>query len=313
MTAVQAPIVSVTIVLHNSEEELARSLPPIRAEVESGFAELVAVDNASPDGSARMMEREIPSATIVSSSENHGFAAGANLAWPQITGRYWMLLNPDAELDEGGLRRLAAWMDEHPTIGAASAELGDEAGGGRRSAGRALPSPWRALLEASRLHLLLPRRTRGRILRGAYWQGGDQLDAGWIPGTAMIVRREAVETTGLLDEQFFLYGEDIDWCWRMRHAGWSIGVCSGVRARHREASSSARTFGDKESRRRMIRGEIEAVRKSRGDRYARFYARAIAFGLKLESLHPGRTPQSRESAGAAARAWSRAARGGPAT
>ena len=67
---------------------------------------------------------------------------------------------------------------------------------------------------------------RGRIMRGAYWRGGDQLDAGWVPATALLVRRQAVDSAGLLDERFFLYGEDIEWCWRMRRAGWSIGVCS---------------------------------------------------------------------------------------
>jgi N-acetylglucosaminyl-diphospho-decaprenol L-rhamnosyltransferase len=305
--------VSVTIVLHNSERELARCLSAVRPEIESGFAELIAVDNASPDQSVAVVERQLPGSMIVRSPENRGFAAGANMAWPHVNGRYWLLLNPDAELEKGGIRALARWMDQHPAIGAASAELTDELGASSCSAGRSLPSPGRALFEASRLHRLLPAGLRGRILRGTYWRGGDQLDAGWVPGTAMIVRRTAVETVGLLDERFFLYGEDIDWCWRMRQRGWSIGVCSGVRARHREASSSGRTFSAEEFHQRMICGEIEAVRKARGGRYAGFYARAVALGLKLESLHPGREPQRRERAGAAARLWRRAAKGRRAT
>ena len=302
-----SPTVSVTIVLHNSERELERCLEAIRPEILSGFAELIAVDNASPDGSAGTVARLLPDARIIRSEENLGFAAGANLAWPHVRGRYWLLLNPDAKLDAGGIERLAAWMDQHPNLGAASAELTDRDGGGPRSTGRALPSPWRALFEASRLHLLLPARRRGRVMRGAYWRGGDQLDAGWVPATALLVRRQAVDSAGLLDERFFLYGEDIEWCWRMRGAGWSIGVCTAVRARHREADSASRTFADEAVRRRLVEGEIEAVRKLRGDSYARFYAHATALALKLEALHPGRSTEQRQNANEAARTWRRAA------
>ena len=306
MASAPSPTVSVTIVLHNSERELGRCLAAIRPDVLRGFAELIAVDNASPDDSAGAVASVVPDARMIRSDENRGFAAGANLAWPHARGRYWLLLNPDAELDEGGMERLAAWMDAHHQLGAASAELTGPVGGEPLSTGRAQPSPWRALLEASRLHLLLPRRTRGRILRGAYWSGGDQLDAGWVPATALLVRREAVDSAGLLDESFFLYGEDIEWCWRLRRAGWSIGVCSTVRARHWEGGSALRTFDHEAVRRRMVEGEVEAVRKIQGDRYARAYARANALALGIESRHPGRSAERRRSARSAARAWHRA-------
>jgi GT2 family glycosyltransferase len=301
-----SPTVSVTIVLHNSERELERCLEAIRPEVESGFAELIGVDNASPDDSAGAVASALPEARIICSSENLGFAAGANLAWPHVRGRYWLLLNPGTEPDEGGIEKLAAWMDANPQLGAASAELAGQLGDKPPSTGRALPSPWRPLLEASRLHLLLPRRARGGILRGAYWSGGDQLDAGWVPATVLMARREAIESVGLLDDRFFLYGEDIEWCWRMRQGGWSIGVCSTVRAWHREGASVLRTFDEEAVCQRMVEGEVDAVRKVRGDRYARMYARATALALGIESRHPGRSAERRRSAGSAARAWHRA-------
>jgi GT2 family glycosyltransferase len=307
----ELPVVSVTIVLHNSEEGLEACLAAIRPELEDGFAELVAVDNASPDASVEVVRREAPGAEVVSSHSNGGFAAGANLAWPRARGRYWMLLNPDVVLDSGGLRALAEWMDTHPTIGLASAELSDATGGGPHSAGRAMPAAWRKLLEASRLHRAIPRRLRGRLLRGAYWMGGDQLDAGWVPGTALIVRRDAIESAGLLDESFFLYGEDIEWCGRMQRAGWGVGVCSGVRARHDGSASAHETFGADETHARMIAGEIAAVRALRGNRHARRYARATALALRLEALAPGRDSEHRRRIGAAARAWRSNAGAGP--
>jgi N-acetylglucosaminyl-diphospho-decaprenol L-rhamnosyltransferase len=301
------PAVTVTIVLYNSEDLLAPCLGAIRPELESGFAELVAVDNASPDHSAAVLTSEAPQARLVRSERNLGFAGGANLGWPGAQGRYWMLLNPDVELQAGGLRALTEWMDARPRVGVASAEI-DHGPGEARSAGRALPAAWRPLLEASRLHLLLPRRLRGRILRGAYWRGGDQLTAGWVPGTAMIVRREAVEQVGLLDDRFFLYGEDIEWCWRMRRAGWRVGVCSTVVARHEEGSSAARMFDSAEIRRRMVEGELNAVRAVRGELPAKLYAAATALALTIEANHPRRDPERRRVARQGAALWKAAGR-----
>lgn len=299
----ELPVVTVTIVLHNSEHGLTACIDAIRPELDDGFAELVAVDNASPDGSVELLRHSAPGAEVIDAGHNRGFACGANLAWPRVRGRYWMLLNPDVVLDPGGLRVLAEWMDARPSVGLASAELSEAHGGGLPSAGRAVPAAWRPLLEASRLHRLLPRELRARLLRGAYWTGGDQLDAGWVPGTAVIVRREAIDSAGLLDEQFFLYGEDIEWCGRMRAAGWAVGVCSSVNARHDESASARETFGVNETDARMIAGEIRAVRMLHGDSYARRYARAIALALKLEAIAPGRSREQRERIRKAAHNW----------
>jgi GT2 family glycosyltransferase len=126
----------------------------------------------------------------------------------------------------------------------------------------------------------------------------------------MIARRTTVESVGLLDERFFLYGEDIEWCWRMRGAGWKVGVCSSAEARHLEASSANRTFGDEEARRRMVCGFHEAVKVVKGARYARRFARANALAMALEAANPRRSPARRDNARTAARLWRAAARGG---
>jgi GT2 family glycosyltransferase len=131
-------------------------------------------------------------------------------------------------------------------------------------------------------------------MRGQYWTGGDQVDTGWVPGAAMMIRRDAVEQVGLLDERFFLYGEDIEWCWRMRSAGWSIGVCSTVIARHIGGSSSNKTFPD-EIGGRLAEGVFRAVSATRGVRFARAYYRAKEFELRLEALHPRRTAEHRQA------------------
>lgn len=298
---------SVTIVLHNSEDHLPACLDSIRLDIADGRTELVAVDNASPDHSADIVAKTFPQASVIRSDENLGFAGGCNLAWPQTSGRYWLLLNPDVILEPRALPVLVQWMDDHPEVGAATPWLKDPATGELRYPGRAFPSVWVILLEMLRLHRLLPRRTRARLLQGPYVRPGHPAEtpryAGWIPATAMIVRREAVTDAGTLDDRFFLYGEDIEWCWRIRRAGWRIGVCPGPTAQHYESSSADRTWGA-EKLAMVAGGFFNAARLARGERYARAYMAAQALAYWLLAIDP-RLPRDARTQ---AQAWSRACR-----
>jgi GT2 family glycosyltransferase len=297
-----APELTLTIVLYNSASLLPECLQSIRSDVESGFADLIAVDNASPDESVAILSEALPDAAIVRSETNRGFAGGANLAWPKVGSRYWMLLNPDIVVPPGGLRTLVDWMDAHPRIAFASPDLvGSEGQPG--TPGRALPSISLTLLEVSRLHRLIPRRARGKLLRGAYWTGGDQLDAGWVPGAALIARREAIDEIGLMSESFFMYGEDVDWCWRARSAGWDVGVCGDVTFLHGSGSSVRRTWDADERAGRMAVSMLEAVKRMRGTRYARAYGRATALALRLEALNPRRSSAQRERSASVSHAY----------
>lgn len=302
-----APVLSITLVVWNALPLLRDCLRSIEPEVRSGLAEVIAVDNASPDESADVVEATLPGATVIRTEENRGFAGGVNQAWPHVRGRYWMLLNPDATLERDGLRRLVAWMDEHPEVAIASPALADLDGSNRRAPIHPLPSAALVLAEMLRLHKVLPTRLRARVFQGSYWTGGDTVEAGWVPGTAMIVRHAAAEEVGLPDESFFLYGEDIEWCWRMRRAGWRSGYCSDVAVRHAESDTNLREYGQDETLLRMARTELEAVRRARGAVRARAYAAALMLALGLEAIHPRRPQRARERSGAAFRAWRTAA------
>jgi len=127
----------------------------------------------------------------------------------------------------------------------------------------------------------------------------------------MIVRREAIDDVGILDEEFFLYGEDVEWCWRMKRRGWQVGVCADVVARHSEGSSAARSFDTEHRRRLMVGGELAAVQSIRGRRFAKRYALATAFALAIEGAHPGRPRTRRREARASAKLWRTALRSVP--
>lgn len=298
---------SIVIVLHNSADELVDCLRSIGSAIEAGWAELIAVDNASPDRSAEIVRDDAPRARLLTLEENRGFAAGANLALTHAVGRYWLLLNPDVVVSAGGLETLVRWMDAHPAIAAASPELCGE-DGRCESPGRATPSILRTLLELSRLHRLLPSPVRGSVLRGPYWPGGDQRDAGWVPGTAMIVRPEAARQVGFLREGLFMYGEDIEWCWRLRRAGWRIGVCSAARFVHRGGASARRTWGEREQERRMAAGVDAACRSMYGRAHARALAALTGLALQLDAYGTRRDPAQRRRAREGARTWQQLAR-----
>jgi N-acetylglucosaminyl-diphospho-decaprenol L-rhamnosyltransferase len=296
------PTVSIAVVLHNSAEHLEACLASIAPAVRAGWAELIAVDNASPDRSAAIVHERLPEATVITTDRNLGFAAGANRALRQATGELWLLCNPDVIVPDGGLRTLVDWMLGHPQLGATSPEL--QAPGGRWSSpGRAFPSILRTLAETARLHRLLSPRDRGRIFRGPYWPGGDQLRAGWVPGTAMLIRPAAIRDVGPLREDLFLYGEDIELCWRLRRRGWQIGVCAQTSFIHHESSSARVSFGDDATLGRIVAGIDGACRIMYGSAHARVLAAATALSLAAEAAAPGRTGPHRSTARAHARLW----------
>jgi len=297
------PSLSVVVVLHNSATEVAACLGSIRSAIESGWAEAILVDNASCDGGAALAGRVLPRARVLELPENHGFAAGVNAGLPLAGGRYVLLLNPDVLVPENGLQDLVAWMDSHPEIAAASPELfGTDGEWG--TPGRALPAIWRLALRTSRLHRLLPRRWAGAMLRGSFWPGGDQLGVGWVPATALIARSSAIASAGQLrDDLFFMYGEDVEWCWRIGRAGGRIGVCAGVRFEHRASAAATRTWGAEERDRMIDAGMDRACRVIYGERHARALAWAMALSLGVDARAPWRAENDRAVSARAARRW----------
>ena len=306
MTHTYPPELSIAIVLYNSAQTLPDCLRSVREDLDSGFAELIAVDNASPDDGVAIVRAEAPAAQLVEMDSNRGFAAGVNAALARARGRYWLVVNPDVRVPAGSLRSLVGWMDAHPGLGIASPDIVD-VDGRWEEPGRALPSIARTLLRVSRLHRLLPADVLRRVFRGSYWTTGDQLNAGWVPGTAMIVRPAAARRVGPLREELFMYGEDVEWCWRMRRAGWRVGVCTSITFVHETSSSARRTFSEQDVDRRIAEGMNAACRLMYGHGHARALAGLTALAFALDALVPGKSPAERARARASARVWGRLA------
>jgi N-acetylglucosaminyl-diphospho-decaprenol L-rhamnosyltransferase len=278
------PAVTVTTVLYNSEAVLERYAAAIAPALEQGLVRVIAVDNASPDASLARLERLLPGAETIASAENVGFAGGCNLAWPEVRSRYWLLLNPDVEADAQGIERLVSWMDDHPEVGLASPRLrGPD--GEEMPVARAQDSLLRPLVRAFRLHRLLPRGMRSRWLLPGERETTEIVD-GWLPGAALVARREAVAEVGPLDQSLFIYGEDREWCGRMSRAGWSIGLCADIAFVHGHGTSTRATWDEGERTRREVAGQIGAARLMHGSLWARAFALLAGLILLTESINP---------------------------
>jgi GT2 family glycosyltransferase len=199
--------------------------------------EVIVCDNGSTDGSVEMIEKEFPQVVFVNNKKNLGFAAGNNPGIRKAQGRYILLLNSDTEVAPDSIAVMVKFMDEHPKAGAATCKLLLASGQMDPACHRGFPTPWAAFSYVFKLEKLFPKSK----LFGEYHQGyknlrvAHQVDC--ISGAFFIVRREVVEKVGLLDEDYFMYAEDIDWAYRIKRAGWEIWFNPEVSILHKKKQS----------------------------------------------------------------------------
>jgi GT2 family glycosyltransferase len=209
------PDLTVIVVTHGRTELALATLASARAAAAGVATQWLVVDCGSTDGTPEALARRFPDVLVLHRA-NIGFAAANNVALPLARGRYVLLLNPDVEVAEGTFAQLLAALDARPRVGIASV-IQQGAGGELQYSIRRYPSPLRAFGEA----LALPwgrvgeeERTRARYR--------EERSAEWLVGAFLIARAEVVADVGGLDERFFLYSEETDWCYRARAAGWDV-------------------------------------------------------------------------------------------
>lgn len=236
------PELSIIIVTHNVLEHLRRCLATVYASDFPAGLEVFVVDNGTDDSLA-MVADEFPSATRVLGSPHIGFAAGNNLALPQARGRYILLLNPDTELTPTALADLYDAMEAHPRWGIVGPKLLRADGSLDLACRRSFPTPWNALMKASGLARRFPR---SRIVAGynlTYVDPNESHPLDAVVGAFMFMRAQALAQAGPLDDSFFMYGEDLDLCYRIKQAGWQVWYWPAVAVRHLKGESSRQRPG----------------------------------------------------------------------
>lgn len=236
--------VSIVILNYNTPELSIRAVESC-LDLNYKDLEVYLVDNASSDQSLEQFKSRFeknPIIKIISSTTNLGFAGGNNLALKEITAPYVMLLNSDAYFPSGSdLEKSVAYLNAHSVVGMLTpfVALGD--GSIDPACHRGIPNPWNAFCYFSKLEKIsTPIPIANRIFGGYHqtWKDISQIHTvEACTGAAMIVRRQAMEEVGLLDERFFMYGEDLDWCYRFTQLHWEIHFYPLLRVIHDKHSS----------------------------------------------------------------------------
>ncbi len=225
---------TIAIVSLNTKDLLAACLRSVFASDGISF-EVFVVDNGSRDGSADMVARDFPAVRLVRNADNRGFAAANNIVIRQARGRHVLLLNPDTETPPDALRTLVAFLDANPDVGVCGPRLAFP-DGRFQSCGYRFPT----LLSEIRQSKNVDKVVRNLVGTEPSRDVPDApFDAEWVDGACFMIRRDVIEHVGDLDEQYFLYAEELDWCFRVRKAGWNIFAVPGVTVVHHQGQSSA--------------------------------------------------------------------------
>ncbi|HIE39340.1 MAG TPA: glycosyltransferase family 2 protein [Anaerolineales bacterium] len=235
----------IVIVNYNTRDLLRTCLRTVYASRGALSFEVCVVDNGSADGSAGMVADGFPDVHLIANAENRGYPAANNqglraLGYPggAAAPRFALLLNPDTELPPDGLAGMLSFMEEHHDAGVAGPRLVLEDGSLDPACRRSFPSPAVSFYRLFGLSRLFPRSRRFGRYNLTYLDPGVVAEVDSVVGAFMLVRREAIRMVGLLDETFFMYGEDLDWCYRIKAAGWKVYYNPAVTVLHVKRAAS---------------------------------------------------------------------------
>lgn len=236
---------SVVVVSWNTKALLRRCLASVGRFLSGVPHEVLVVDNASHDRSAEMVAEEFPHARLFRNSENLGFGAANNQAMAEARAEFFLLLNSDAELLDDGMARLLQRIRARPEVGVAGLRILRPDGRVQASA-RRFPSLRRLCIAGFWLNRVLPQTVVEDLLLAHYWDHGAEREVDWVIGACMLVRREIFRETSGFDPAMFLYGEEVEWCRRIRERGWKVlfsPVGSVLHLEHQSADQLLREVG----------------------------------------------------------------------
>ncbi|MBN2355821.1 glycosyltransferase [candidate division KSB1 bacterium] len=234
-------LLSIIIVSYNVREFLEQAILSIEKAVGNIKHEIFVVDNNSADGSAELVAHRFPGVHLLRNHENVGFARANNQALSKCRGSYICLINPDTIVQEDTFAQLLAFFENHPKAGAVGCKILNPDGTLQLACRRSFPTPWVAFTKIVGLAKLFPKsRWFGRY-NLTYLDADEIAEVEAISGSFMLLRRRVVAQVGPLDESFFMYGEDLDWCYRIRQAGWKIFYVPNTQIVHFKGESSKRS------------------------------------------------------------------------
>lgn len=226
------PDISICLVSLNTRDLLKGCLESLFADPTRFTYEVIITDNGSTDGSIEMLAEDFPPVKVILNESNLGYTAPMNQALRAGSGRYLMQLNPDTVIQPGLLDGLVDFMDSRPQAGICTPKVLNRDGTLQKQCRRSAARPWDAVSYVLGLSKLFPRsRTFGRYLM-TYLPEDETSEVEAVSGSCMVIRREVIDQIGYLDEVFFAYQEDAEFCFRARKAGWKIYYHPAVKIIH---------------------------------------------------------------------------------
>lgn len=260
---VKAIDVSVIMISYNTEALLPRTLNALKRAGEKSVMEVVIVDNASRDGSVGLLRREFPEVELIVNSVNVGFGRACNQALARTRGRYVLLLNTDAFVPEDALEKTVRYMDAHPRCGILGVRLVDQDGVLQPSA-RTFMTPWSQFVLRTGLHRIVGVPCPDDEITRDH-SSVQQCD--WVPGCYYLIRRQLINELGLFDPRYFLYFEEVDYCFAAKRASWDVTYFPGTTVVHiggESAKSSGEVTQFNQLDALQIESELLFFRKNKG-------------------------------------------------
>ncbi len=231
---------SVVVVTYRSRPHIVACLDSVDRACAGLAAETLVVDNASDDGTVDEVRAHAPWARVVQTGDNLGYAKAVNRGVAASTSEFVLVLNPDCVLEPDAIRALLAWLLAHPRCAIAGPCIRNPDGSIEWSA-RSFPGPWTFLFNRySLLTRLWPANPWSRHYLLSDWDHASPRSVDWVSGAAMCVRRTAIAQAGGMDEAYFMFNEDVDWCHAMKDAGWSVDFVPAAVVTHDIGASRSR-------------------------------------------------------------------------
>lgn len=292
-TAMNRCQLSIIIVNYNTCQLLDDCLASLQAaEAPAGGMEIIVVDNASSDGSVQMVQQKYPAVHCVASAENLGFSAGNNRGLAEANGDFVLFLNSDTRVDAHALTRPLAYLADHSNVGALTVRLVYPDGRRDPDNHRGFPTPWNAFCHFTGLSKLFPTDPRFNGYFHSYADFSQTHTVDVIAGSFMMMPMMLCLELGAWDDTYFFYGEDIDFCYRIRQAGYDIVYYPHVEVLHYKGASSglrkesaAIAKPPKETRIRVAKESVRAMkifyRKFYRDQYPGWVTAVVLAGIEL--------------------------------
>ncbi len=229
---------TVIIVNYNVRYFLEQCLHSVHKAMRNVSGEVYVVDNNSVDGSVEMVAERFPWVKLIANRENTGFSKANNQAMRIAEGEYVLLLNPDTVVEEDTFEKVVRFMDEHPDAGGLGVKMVDGKGIFLPESKRGLPTPETSFYKIFGLSRIFPRSAKFNRYHLGHLNSEETHEVEILSGAFMLMRKKALDTVGLLDEAFFMYGEDVDLSWRIIQGGWKNYYFPGTTIIHYKGEST---------------------------------------------------------------------------